>query len=529
MITTKTHKQITYSNFTKIGGLKRIRKAKTAIVDLEIEILKKSFKSEFERDNYLSFVQKIISYTFNSKMVVNIAHQNYHGKKTGLFIPKHWQASFQNESITISYLTSRLKWISLVSALITRSLSQAFLCLITRENFTLNKIILNQRINNKETVVLNPKFPKGNIFMGEPALDFTNWYCQKFMREKDVTFLSFDSKHQISLASANNKQIECIQLETFQFGIRFINKLRLIAYSFMLLLKGLLNLFRADASILVNYNELILAKRLTYVPSNELPDAVIFSDNHGILKPYWVNSFNGTETVVKYFFFSSYDSPTRYEDENPRQDFWKLNSWPNIYCVDRFQRDFIIGGLFSETQKVEIVGFPYFTDSQEDLIKSNKPSIALFDFEPGINHFGSSTLSEFQFNTYEFNELFISSVCSVAGDLGFIVLHKPKRQNTIKNRPKKYQTFLDALNSDVYKSISPSTSPARLIMNTNCTIAMPITSPGIIAGTLGKKSVFFDPYGVIDEKDEALRGVSLAKNTHQLKEFLERINDKMSG
>lgn len=528
MIKTQFHKQTTYSNFKKSGGLKKIRKAKTAIVDLEIEILKKGFKSQFEKDVYLSYVQKIISYVFNSNMTVDIAHQNFHGKKVALFIPKHWARNFQNELLPINFLLSRIKWMSLVSILIIRSLGQAVFNLVTREDFTLNKLILDQRVNNKEIIMLNSKFPEGNAFMGEPALDFASWYCQKFMRDKDISFLSFNSKYQVNIIEANKRKIECIQFKDFQLGIKFFNKLKLINYSLMLMLTGLLNLARGNPSTLVNYNELILAKRIKFVPRNELPHAIIFSDNHGILKPFWVNSLSESDTIVKYFFFSSYDSPTKYVDEDPRQDFWKLNSWPNIYCVDKYQSDFISNNLFSESQKVETFGFPYFTDSKESLIKSDKPSIALFDFEPVINNFGISTLSEYQFNSYDYNELFISGVHDIARELGFVVLHKPKRPKTIEIRSEKYQKFLAALDPNIYFSIEPSTSPARLIKNTNCTIAMPITSPGIIARTLCKESVFFDPYGAISPSDPALRRICLVKDILQLQEFLHGIKDKIS-
>ena len=528
MIKTMSHKQTIYARFKEIDGLKSIRKIKTAIVDLEIEILNGSSKNQIEKDIYLCYVQKIISYVFNSNMVVNIAHRNHHGKSVSLFIPKHWERIFETERIPVSRFLSRIKWISFVVLLIVRSIGKTFLQFIAREDFTLNKFILEQRLKNKEVVMINPKFPEGNIFMGEPALDFTNWYCQKFMREKDITFLSFNSKNRRTrLIEANNRKIQTVQLKDFRFGIKIYDKIKLLNYSLRLFLTGLLNLLKANPSILISFHELIFAKRITFIPTSELPNVIIFSDSQGILKPCWVNTFNDREAIVKYFFFSSYDSPTRHEDEDPRQDFWKLNSWPNIYCVDGYQFEFISANLFTKSQKVVDIGFPYFTDSHENLNKSNKPSIALFDFEPGPNHFGTSTLNEFGFNTHEFNELFISGVYEIACELDFVVLHKPKRDKTLELRPSKYQAFLNDLNPDRYFSLAPSTSPARLIMNTSCTIAMPITSPGIIALTLRKKSLFFDPYGGIDPKDQALRGVRLAKNTNELREFLKEIKYKM--
>jgi polysaccharide biosynthesis PFTS motif protein len=343
------------------------------------------------------------------------------------------------------------------------------------------------------------------------------------MKEKEIVFISFNRNPKDLQTSNPGQGFYWSEFKKFQIGIKFSNKIQLFFYALNLLFIGCFNLCRSNPSILVNFDDLIFAKRLAYVSKSELPDSLVFSDSHGVLMPYWINTLNRADHLIQYIFFSSYDSPTIYPDEDPRLDFWKLNSWPQIYCVDAYQKTFIKNNMFSKSQNVSEIGFPYFTDSTFNFPRSTKPKIALFDFEPGLNHFGISTLSELGFNSYETNKLFISGIYKVASELGFMIFHKPKRANVLNYRDTDYREFIKNLSSEFYFSIPPETSPARLILETDCTICMPISSPGFIALTMRKKSLYYDPLGVINLNDPALRDAPLARSHEEIKTFLNQV------
>jgi polysaccharide biosynthesis PFTS motif protein len=526
MINLNPTKVLSYHEFVKSGGLRKLRRAKQSVIDLEIDKLRSLDSNSFEQKNYLCYVQKIVSYAFNSNLTLNIAFRNKTRAKANLPVPQHWLKGFQDNSIAIDNLGSRVKWVGFIFLLILKAFWSTLRTNFTFESFKLNKFICNQKNNNKEVVLVNPKFPKGNLFRGAPSFDFASWYCNCFMKEKEIVFISFDRSPKDVQTSIRGQGFFWSEFTRFQIGIKFSNKIQLLFYAIKLFFVGCFNLFRSNPSILVNFDDLIFAKRLSYVSKNELPDSFVFSDSHGVLMPYWINTLNRADHLIQYIFFSSYDSPTKYSDEDPRLDFWKLNSWPQIYCVDDYQKTFITNNMFSKSQNVIEIGFPDFTDSTFNFPKSTKPKIALFDFEPGLNHFGISTLSEFGFNSYETNKLFISGIYKVASELGFMIFHKPKRANVLNNRDTEYRKFIENLSSEWYFSIPPETSPARLILETECTICMPISSPGLIALKMAKKSLYYDPLGVINRHDPALRGAQLAKTHEEIKTFL---NEVLSG
>jgi polysaccharide biosynthesis PFTS motif protein len=80
--------------------------------------------------------------------------------------------------------------------------------------------------------------------------------------------------------------------------------------------------------------------------------------------------------------------------------------------------------------------------------------------------------------------------------------------------------FIDNLDSNHYIQVAPEVSPARIVQETNVTIGMPITTPGILANSYGHKAIFFDPLGKVMKKDPALRGIVVASNAIELKALL---------
>lgn len=110
-----------------------------------------------------------------------------------------------------------------------------------------------------------------------------------------------------------------------------------------------------------------------------------------------------------------------------------------------------------------------------------------------------------------------------------IVLHKPKRRSVLENRTSQYRDFIETLDPRYYISLPPEVSPSRLILNSDCTIAMPITTPSLIANYLGKDSMYFDPLKKIRKYDPALRNVPLINDAMELKNILSDMKKERIG
>jgi len=479
---------------------------------MELNSLGKIDLDRNTKEKELGFIQKKISYLFNSRMYAEIAVNNYRNKKNALLIPPNWYRHFSLHSFEINRFISRIKWAVFIILLTGKSVFQGLQNAFKIENYSLNKFIANNKTDANEIIILNSKFPPGNLFNGKTSLDFGGWCLEQVKPDAQLIFVYFSSESKNYEVNYNERSLKCISFKKFDFGISYKRKFKLTIYAIKLLIKGLLLFMVGKFETIVGYLELIIAKRFSLVCENELPDKIVFSDNHGVLMPIWVNQLMKSGVQVDYIFFSSYDSPTLYDTEDPRQDFWKLNSWPKIICVDQYQADFMNKNLLYKDQKVEIGGFPPFSDCDLNIPVFDRFTISLFDFEPGKDHFGISTISECGYNTFKVNENFISVVYEIAQELNAIILHKPKRRSTLLNRSKEYNQFIESLDSQHYISLAPEVSVARLILETNCTVSMPITTPSLLANYYGKKSLYFDPLGKVRQNDPSLRSVELASD-----------------
>lgn len=511
------------------GGLRKIRATKQSVIEMELNSLGEMDDDRKIKEKELAFIQKKISYLFNSRMYAKIAVNNYRNKKNSLLIPPSWYRHFCLHAFEIDSFISRLKWTVFLLLLSAKSVFQGLYNAFKIENYLLNRFIVNHKRDKNRIIILNSKFPTGDLFNGKKSLDFGAWYLKQVKRDAQLNFVYFSSESKNYEVNYNERRLKCISFKKFDFGISYKQKIKLIFFAIKLLIKGLLLLIIGKCETLVGYLELIIAKRFSLVCVKELPDKIVFSDNHGVLMPIWVNELKKSGVQVDYIFFSSYDSPTVYDAEDPRQDFWKLNSWPKIICVDQYQADFMNKNLVYKDQKVEIGGFPLFSDCDLNIPVFDRFTISLFDFEPGKDHLGISTISECGYNTFEVNENFMSTVYEIAQELDAVILHKPKRRSNLENRSTKYKKFIKSLDPQHYISLAPEVSAARLILNSNSTISMPISTPSLIANYYGKKSLYFDPLGKVMQSDPALRGIPLAGDPTQLRNILIQMKKEWAG
>lgn len=529
MNSSKSNLNTYYQALIDQGGLRKIRATKQSVIEMELNSLGELDEDRKIKEKKLAYIQKKISYLFNSRMYAELAVNNYRNKKNTLLIPPSWNRHFSLNSFEINSFISRLKWTVFLLLLSGKSVIQGLYNAFKIENYLLNRFIVTHKRDKNRIIILNSKFPTGDLFNGKKSLDFGAWYLKQVKQNVQLNFVYFSTELKNYEVNYNEKSLKCISFKKFDFGIPYKQKIKLILFAIKLLIRGLLLLIIGKCETLVGYLELIIAKRFSLVCANELPDKILFSDNHGVLMPIWVNQLIKSGVQVDYIFFSSYDSPTVYDAEDPRQDFWKLNSWPKIICVDQYQADFMNKNLIYKDQKVEIGGFPSFSDCDLNIPTFDRFTISLFDFEPGKDHLGISTISECGYNTFKVNEKFISIVYEIAQELDAVILHKPKRRSILVNRSREYNQFIESLDPLHYISIAPEVSAARLILDSNCTVSMPISTPSLIANYYGKKSLYFDPLRKVRQSDPALRSIELASDPTQLRNILNQMKKEWAG
>lgn len=516
-----------YSQFVNSNQLYNVRSVK---IQACITLLERIKHSKIAGTDYLISIysaQQLISYRFNSKMVSELALSKAHKKKAKIALPKILFDNFRSFSFNISKLSIVINFLfDLV--LIARSLILAGLNILTVSSNKLSDIIEEKKREGYTIVVLNPSFPKGDIFSEETEFNFINWHKKRMINK--VCYIHFDKNYKLDEILYRDGKVLITYAAKLKFDINFFKKIQLYKNCIITLIRSGRKIPGRFISILKIIDQVITSEQIKLTPLKKLPDIIIFSDSNGILKPYWVNALQEKNIKVQYYFFSSYDSPSIVIDEDPRIDFWKLNTWPEIYCVDNYQATFINSHKVSRDQKVLIAGFPDFTDYpiQFDNLDS-RFRMLVFDYEPKIGHFGYNSTNDCGYYTYESNQLFINLLYELAKELNIVMMHKPKRLLSDSQWDSTYLKYIKSLDQNFYRSIDSRVAPRKIIDVSDIVISKPITSTGFIAKEALKESLYFDPIGKISKKDPALRNVQLFNDISILKQYIEiQILTKMS-
>lgn len=517
-----------YNQFVLLNQLHRIRSAKVGSCDT---LLKQIKSSKVTGSNYqisISLAQQLISYKFNSHLIYKLALSKMQNKKAIAPIPRKLLINFRLASFKISSVSTVINFFHDL-LLVFRSFILLAKNLFGSRSRKLGDLIREKKSEGYTVVMLNPSFPKGDIYSEELEFNFINWHRKKLATK--VCYIHFNEDYADTEIVFKNSKVSIIYAKKLEFNVNFNLLFKLFKNCILVFIRGGNKVPGKFFSILKIIDQVVLAEKIKMTTKDRLPEVIVFGDNHGVLQPYWTYSLQEKNVQIHYYFFSSYDSPIVVKNEDPRIDFWKLNSWPKIYCVDDYQARFIDSHKVSSKQQVIISGFPDFSDYPIQLdYLDRRFKMAVFDYEPILGHFGYSSINDCGYHTFLSNQLFIGLLYEMAKDLNIVMMHKPKRLYLDGQRDRNYSKYLKTLDTTFYRSIDPRVSPRRIIGWSDITISKPITSTAFIAKEELKKSIFFDPIGKVSQNDPALRDLTLFSNINDLSEYIKnQVLLKQSG
>lgn len=508
-----------YDQFVRSNQLYNFRTAKVKAIDTLLEKIKQNEVTGTDYQMSIYSAQQLVSYRFNSQMVYKLAVSKARGKKAKIALPNFLLKHFRLQSYNVSHFSIICNIFQDIILMI-RSLVLATKNLRIFWQKKLGDLIEEKKRAGYTVVMLNPSFPQGDIFSDDTEFNFINWQIKKL--PKKVCFIHFNKNFKNDKIGFKKNDVLIIYVPKLKFDIEFIKRGTYYKNCIKTLIKSGSIISSKFFMLLKFIDQVIISEQIKMTTANKLPDIIIFSDSHGILRPYWTYALQEKNVKIQYYFFSSYDSPAVVKNEDPRIDFWRLNNWPEIYCVDDYQSEFINRNKISANQKVIIGGFPDFTDFPIELDSAeNRYKMLVFDYEPRINHFGYSSINDAGYHTFESNQLFLNLLYELAIKLNILILHKPKRVYSDIERKVEYIQFLESLDSNVYRCIHPKVSPRKIIHFSDIVISKPITSTAFIAKESSKVSIFFDPIGKVSKDDPALRNLKLFNTIDSLSKYVE--------
>ena len=149
-----------------------------------------------------------------------------------------------------------------------------------------------------------------------------------------------------------------------------------------------------------------------------------------------------------------------------------------------------------------------------------------FSYLSVISLYTLGTLNQIGWYKAEIAIEYLSTVLEVASDLDILVLYKFKRMREENIRNKTHWNAILKLTAhyqDIILKIDDSVSSERVILASTVTVSKPLSTTALIAKSVSKPSLYYDPTKKISRFDPALRGIPILNNKQDLLDTMKNI------
>lgn len=279
-------------------------------------------------------------------------------------------------------------------------------------------------------------------------------------------------------------------------------------------------------NLVLNFNEIMKAKFLSDIINEIKLYSVVFNNSIGSIKPLWSVVLEKKFVKIHYCFYACYAEPLDLGGNLPIDGFWKLANWKEIYVVDQYQKLQLQDQIIFNSKIIVPSVIPWWTDKSLLLPICKKKTICLFDTILHGNLYTLGTLNQIGWYKAEIAIEYLSTVLEVASDLDMQVLYKFKRMREESIRNKTHWNAILKLTShyqDIIIKIDDSVSSERLILASTATVSKPLSTTALIAKSVSKPSLYYDPTKKISPFDPALRGIPILNNKQDLLDAMKNI------
>lgn len=360
---------------------------------------------------------------------------------------------------------------------------------------------------------------------GTDSYDIISWYTKIFNKNKNQLIIHSEP-NTMSDRSFNDSWI--------YYSKDYLPKINYLSFCFKLLPKliFLFSVMTVINIILLRWWNILLLKELVsmnifkYSEERNIADRYLFHYAHQIYRPLWtyVAAERGSDLIF-YFYAASIST---YKEQNGKYstvpEFIQLMNWPKYLVWNEHHSDYL-KNLMQYPADLIVIGPIWFQESFFELPNIIRPSIVAFDSSP-YREFFAHTFGNAQEYTYHHKVPinFLKDLQEITSELGIAFYFKRKNNkgynSTMLN--KKYLNFLTKfVKKNNVIEINSGVSPMRLCKEFDLVFSIPFTSTAIIADSLGKTSVYYDPIGVIQQNDRASHSLPIISRRDELKEFIK--------
>ena len=256
---------------------------------------------------------------------------------------------------------------------------------------------------------------------------------------------------------------------------------------------------------------------------NSLAKEYLFHNSSWLYRPLWTYEAEKLGTkIIFYFYSSNIESFKNFDGYGIQANSWQIVSWPNYLVWDEYQKTFI-ERISPFKKEVNVVGPIWFIDINKENIFIPENSVVVFDVQPQREFLYQRLGIEIEYYVPKVTNPFLLDVSEVISKNGSSMILKRKR-NIGKKVHLEYKILVDKLAEEgIFIEINPDISAYSVIEKCKAVISMPFTSTALIAKSLGKPSIYYDPSGIIQKDDRAAHGITIITGIDELQSWVKSI------
>ena len=430
-------------------------------------------------------------------------------------LPSEWRKVLEQQGLKVAKIRSALMWDGYIVLLLAYGI------------LSIGRTVLH---SIKE--IIHPSFPALGSYAYFDALnagnlpqpskdgrsyDIVTWYQQWLGRVCELDSICH------SVKGVTSTTVGGIRLVSGSSAIPPLTQLRALmryaGWSTAASMLAIVDLFRGRWWHALMLNQAALAAQVRMHKADKLARDYLFHISGWVYRPLWTYDAEKLGSRITFYFYATNTEDFKRSDGyRPPAYGWRAISWSHYLVWDEYQADFVRrahGGA-----KISVVGPIWFQSSAIEMLKIEKPGVAVFDVTPHRRSRYCISGVDFDYYVPAICEKFLEDIANVTRQLGASMLWKQKRKISALTHPH-YRHFASRFSEcrDIVL-IDSDISPVRIIESSCAVISMPFTTPAQIAKAMGNPSIYYDPTGRLQRDDRAAHGIPILVGPEELKTWL---------
>lgn len=459
-------------------------------------------------------LSRVASYQLNKALLRNL------GRPHSAFVhplPKEWLKILESNGIKINYFQSFFVW-----------------NLYVLKNFLKGILVFFKILLTSSLEIIRPAFPRvenyvffcgltpGNLpksSLKGVSYDLISWYIQWSRRNSKIREICHTVKGSEPL------MIKGLLIKSIPSSLpplyRISQLFHFIFWGFRAIILGLVDLILGRWWHPMLFAEASRSAQVRFQGPRRLAEEYFFHNSSWLFRPLWTYEAERLGCQIIFYFYSTNNETFKSQRQVQVQaNSWQIVNWPIFLVWNKFQKKFIQRFVGYGAKIIETGPIWFVNNSDEDLHMPPN-AIAVFDVQPQRDSLYQFLAAEVEYYVPETSKQFLLDIYSAIDQVGGTMVFKRKR-NVGKVVHYKYRRFVDELNNRRnFMNINADISAFKVIEASSAVISMPFTSTALIAESLGKPSVYYDPLGVVHKDDRAAHGIPIITGPEELKRWLK--------